>query len=212
MLFTFLETLWSCWVLPYGLISGSLRQDPSEYSVTWMKSFCYGSNRLSAHVQGSLLPLPPSPLWSAAYQLQQPLLCNPPSTPRGPAGNGLGSLCRQQAGEAAQLISQVSQLPEITADPPAWCPRFSQPELHIFWPLFRGSLKPVAGQRLSCSSIFVNRVCHYRAQRALPLRARRRQVLLLGMVAMVLGVTAMEFLTRQHPAALVATVSLPSKM
>ena len=30
-----------------------------------MKSFCYGSSSLSAHVQGSLLPLPPSPLWSA---------------------------------------------------------------------------------------------------------------------------------------------------
>ena len=83
-----------------------------------MKSFCYGSSRLSAHVQGSLLPLPPSPLWSAACQLQQPLLCDSPSTPRGPAGHGLGSLCRQQAGAAAQLVSSMSQLPDITADPP----------------------------------------------------------------------------------------------
>ena len=150
------------------------------------------------------------PLLSGALPASSNSLCSviPPQHPE----SRLGSLCRQQAGEAAQLISQVSQLPEITADPPAWCPRFSQPELHIFWPLFRGSLKPVAGQSLSCSSIFVNRVCHYRTQRALPLRARRRQVLLLGMVAMVLGVTAMEFLTRQHPAALVATVSLPFKM
>ena len=37
-------------------------------------------------------------------------------------------------------------------------------------------------------------------------------MLLPGMVAMVLGVTVMESLTRQHPAALVATVMLPFKM
>ena len=83
-----------------------------------MKSFCYGSSSLSAHVQGSLLPLPPSPLWSATCQLQQPLLCDSPSTPRGLAGHGLGSLCRQEAEAAAQLVSSISQLPEITADLP----------------------------------------------------------------------------------------------
>ena len=83
-----------------------------------MKCFCYGSSGLSAHMQGSLLPLPPSALWCTACQLQQPLLCDSLSTPREPAGHGLGSLCRQKAGAAAQLVSSMSQLPEITADPP----------------------------------------------------------------------------------------------
>ena len=82
-----------------------------------MKSFCYRSSGLSAHMQGSVLPLLPSPLWCTACQLQQPLLCNSPSTHREPAGHGLGSLYRQKAWAAAQLVASVSQLPEITADP-----------------------------------------------------------------------------------------------
>lgn len=163
-----------------------------------MKSFCYGSNRLSAHVQGSLLPLPPSPLWSAAYQLQQPLLCNPPSTPRGPAGNGLGSLCRQQAGAAVQLVSSMSQLLEVTADPPWPDAQVFHSRASYIWGCFKGILKLVARQIQSFFSTCVNRVCRDRTRKALPPWAGGRQVLLPGMVAMVLGVTVMEL---SHPPA-----------
>ena len=107
-----------------------------------------------------------------------------------------------------------SSLPCLSSPDPPWpdAQFFSQPELHIFWPVLSRSLKPVAGHNLSCSSISVNRVCHDRTGRALPPWAGGRQVLLPGMVAMVLWVTVMESLTWQHPATIVATVILPFKM
>ena len=85
-----------------------------------MASFCYGSSRLSGErgfLSCRVLSSLCRPLLSGLPPASSNSLCSviPPQHPE----SRLGSLCRQQAGEAAQLISQVSQLPEITADPPA---------------------------------------------------------------------------------------------
>ena len=136
------------------------------------------------------------PLLSGALPASSNSLCSviPPQHPE----SRLGSLCRQQAGEAAQLISQVSQLPEITADPPWPDAQVFHSRASYIWGCFKGILKLVARQIQSFFSTCVNRVCRDRTRKALPPWAGGRQVLLPGMVAMVLGVTVMEL---SHPPA-----------
>ena len=134
------------------------------------------------------------PLLSGALPASSNSLCSviPPQHPE----SRLGSLCRQQAGEAAQLISQVSQLPEITADPLWPDAQFFHSLSFVYfghfsedlWSQWQGRAFPVPPYALT--------VCRDRTWRALPPWAGGRQVLLLGMVAMVLGVTVLESFTR----------------